>query len=83
MKAAFVVAPRRFKIMDIPLPTMSDSEMLVKVEACGVCTSDMPAYLDSYSEEGRKRRPFPRRLGHEPSGTLVEVGKTSMAKHQS
>jgi threonine dehydrogenase-like Zn-dependent dehydrogenase len=45
--------------------------MLVKIEACGVCSSDMPGYLDS----GAMRRPFPRRAGHEPAGTVVEVGK--------
>jgi threonine dehydrogenase-like Zn-dependent dehydrogenase len=75
MRAAFIVAPRKFEIRDIPMPTVSEEEMLVKVEACGVCTSDMPGYVDSLSEEMKKRRPFPRRAGHEPSGTVVEVGK--------
>jgi threonine dehydrogenase-like Zn-dependent dehydrogenase len=75
MKAAFVVAPRKFEIMDIEMPTITDDEMLVKVEACGVCTSDMTTYLDTYSEEMKKRVPMPRRIGHEPAGTVVEVGK--------
>ncbi len=75
MKAAFVVAPKKFEIRDIEMPTINENQMLVKIEACGVCTSDMPAYLDSYSEEARKRMPFPRRMGHEPAGTVVEVGK--------
>jgi L-iditol 2-dehydrogenase len=75
MRAAFIVAPRKFEIRDIPMPTVSEEEMLVKVEACGVCTSDMPGYVDSLSEEMKKRRPFPRRSGHEPSGTVVQVGK--------
>ena len=75
MKAAFIVAPRKFEIRDIEMPTISENEMLVKVEACGVCSSDMPGYLDSVGEEMRKRMPFPRRSGHEPSGTVVEVGK--------
>ncbi len=75
MKAAFVVAPRKFEIRDIPMPEVGDNDMLVRVEACGVCTSDMPAYLDSYSEDMKRRRPFPRRLGHEPSGTVVVVGR--------
>ena len=49
--------------------------MLVKIAACGVCSSDMPGYVDSVGEEMKKRMPFPRRAGHEPSGTVVEVGK--------
>lgn len=75
MRAAFIVAPRTFEIREIPTPTISDTEMLVKVEACGVCSSDMTAYKDSYSEAMKKVNPFPRRAGHEPAGTVVEVGK--------
>ncbi len=75
MKAAFIVAPRKIEIRDIEMPTITDDDMLVKIEACGVCTSDMAGYLDTHSEEVRKQRPFPRRVGHEPAGTVVEVGK--------
>jgi threonine dehydrogenase-like Zn-dependent dehydrogenase len=75
MKAAFIVATRKFEIRDVPMPKISNDEMLVKIAACGVCSSDMPGYLDSVGEEMKKRMPFPRRAGHEPSGTVVEVGK--------
>ena len=44
MRAAFIVAPRKFEIREIPTPTITDSEMLVKIEACGVCSSDMSGY---------------------------------------
>ncbi len=53
------------------MPQISDNEMLVKIEACGVCSSDMPPYLDT----SVMKMPFPRRAGHEPAGTVVEVGK--------
>ncbi len=75
MRAAFIVAPRKFEIRDIPMPQITEEQILVKIEACGVCTSDMPGYVDSLSEEMKKMRPFPRRVGHEPSGTVVGVGK--------
>ncbi|MBN1692230.1 MAG: alcohol dehydrogenase catalytic domain-containing protein [Dehalococcoidales bacterium] len=75
MKAAFIVAPRRFEIRDIPTPQITPDEMLVKIEACGVCSSDMPGYLDTQSEAMKKSNPFPRRTGHEPAGTVMEVGK--------
>jgi threonine dehydrogenase-like Zn-dependent dehydrogenase len=68
MKAAFIVAPRKLEIREVEMPKIGDDEMLVKIEACGVCSSDMPGYLE-------KRMPFPRRAGHEPAGTLVEVGR--------
>ena len=73
MKAAFIVAPRKFEIRDIPMPKITPDEMLVKIEACGVCSSDMPGYVDSQSEEMKKRNPFPRRAGHEPAGAVVEA----------
>ncbi len=75
MRAAFIVAPRQFEIREIPTPEITDSQMLVKIEACGVCSSDMSGYKDSWSEEMKQINPFPRRAGHEPGGTVVEVGR--------
>jgi threonine dehydrogenase-like Zn-dependent dehydrogenase len=75
MRAAFIVAPRRIEIREVPTPVISDSQMLVKIEACGVCSSDMSAYKDSWPEDMKRANPFPRRAGHEPAGTVVEVGK--------
>lgn len=71
MKAAFITAPRKIEIRDISMPEITENEMLVKIEACGVCSSDMPPYLDT----SVFKSPFPRRAGHEPAGTVVEVGK--------
>jgi threonine dehydrogenase-like Zn-dependent dehydrogenase len=71
VKAAFIVTPRKIEVRDIPMPEITDNEMLVKIEACGVCSSDMPPYLDT----SVFKTPFPRRAGHEPAGTVVEVGK--------
>ncbi len=71
MKAAFITAPRKFEIRDVPKPKIKANEMLVKINACGVCSSDMPLYLDT----GVIKPPFPRRAGHEPAGIVVEVGK--------
>jgi len=75
MKAAFIVAPRKIEIREIETPKITEDEMLVKIEASGVCSSEMPGYLNSGGKEMEKRMPFPRRMGHEPSGTVVEVGK--------
>ncbi len=75
MKAAFVVAPRTYEVREVPTPQITDSQMLVKIEACGVCSSDMTGYKDTWSDEMKQANPFPRRAGHEPAGTVVEVGK--------
>jgi len=70
MKAAFIVSPRHFEIRDIDMPVIGADEMLVKIDACGVCSSDMSGYLGTSA-----RKSYPRRLGHEPAGTVVEIGK--------
>ena len=71
MKAAFITGPRQFEIMEIDMPAIGDDEMLVKIDACGVCSSDMSGYLGT----GSARFPYPRRSGHEPAGTVAEIGK--------
>jgi len=68
------VAPRTFEIREVPTPQITPSQMLVRIEACGVCSSDMTAYKDTWSDEMKQANPFPRRAGHEPAGTVVEVG---------
>jgi D-arabinose 1-dehydrogenase-like Zn-dependent alcohol dehydrogenase len=75
MRAAFIVDTKKIEIREVPTPKYNDDEMLVRVEACGVCTSDMASFLNSYSDEMKKRMPMPRRVGHEPAGTVVEIGK--------
>ena len=75
MKAAFIVGPQQFEIREIAMPTIGDDEMLVKIDACGVCSSDMSGYLGTGSAAMQARNPYPRRAGHEPAGTVVEIGK--------
>ena len=44
-------------------------EVRVKVEACGICGTDARTFFN-----GDPKAPVPWVLGHEPVGTLVEVG---------
>jgi len=50
-----------------PVPTIGARDILVKIAACGVCSGDV---MDWYI-----RAKAPLVLGHEPSGTVVAVGK--------
>ncbi len=69
-KLAFLTAPKTFEFREFDIPeTVGDDEMLVKVEACGVCGTDGHEYL---------RDPFglcPVVLGHEGTGEIVKIGK--------
>ncbi len=50
----------------MPDPVPSADEHLIKVEAVGICGSDMHAYVGHDA-----RRPAPLILGHEAAGTIV------------
>jgi len=52
---------------DIPYPECGEGEMLVKVDGCAVCGSDMKAY-----KSGNPRMQPPITMGHEFAGTIVE-----------
>ena len=68
-KAAVLVAPGKFEIKEFPIPEISDDEMIIEVEGCGVCGTDGHEY---------KRDPFgicPTVLGHEGSGKIIKMGK--------
>lgn len=69
MRIAVLTGPESFEIAEEPVPAPQPDEVLVRVAACGVCASE----LDTWRGYGDGA--FPRFLGHEVSGTVVEVGR--------
>jgi 2-desacetyl-2-hydroxyethyl bacteriochlorophyllide A dehydrogenase len=70
MKIAVLTAPKNFQFQDEPLPALQPDEILVRVAACGVCTSELDMW------EGKvNSQMYPRYPGHEVSGVVAEVGK--------
>src|SRR5512132_631173 len=70
MKIAILTAPKEFQFQKEPLPELKPDEVLVKVAACGVCTSELDVW------EGKAgNQTYPRYPGHEVSGIVAEVGK--------
>ena len=57
-----------FSLERIPVPRPRAGEVLLKVEACGVCHSDL------HVARGQIAFPRPAVLGHEMSGTVVALG---------
>ncbi|MGJ8621483.1 MAG: alcohol dehydrogenase catalytic domain-containing protein [Yoonia sp.] len=51
---------------DMPDPVAAAGQSLIKIEASGICGSDMHAYLGH-----DERRPAPLILGHEAAGTVI------------
>jgi L-iditol 2-dehydrogenase len=71
MKAAVFHGPGDLRISDVPRPTISHNELLLKIAACAVCGSDVRTY-----RHGARNIDRPVVLGHELSGTIVEIGGT-------
>lgn len=77
MKAAKLVAPRQFEIIDCPVPTPSDQQVLIKVRSCGICSSEAPVFDGSVigtAGVSFRYTDFPADLGHEVVGTVEAVG---------
>ncbi len=66
MKIARYYSRQDVRLEEIPVPRIGPGELLVKVEACGICGSDL---MEWYVETKA-----PAVLGHEPAGVVVEVG---------
>lgn len=55
------------------IPKVADNEVLIKLEYVGICGSDLHYYETGRIGDYIVKPPFV--LGHEPGGTVVEVGK--------
>ncbi|KQC33531.1 alcohol dehydrogenase [Nonlabens sp. YIK11] len=79
MKAArFLEQGGDLQVVDMDKPTPRSNEILIKVEACGVCHSDV------FVKQGAMGNEFPRTPGHEVVGIIEELGDnvTSLKKGQ-
>lgn len=72
MRAAELIAPLTFRLIDMPIEDPGPGEVQVRIEAVGVCGSDLHAY--SEGSVGSMPNVYPMLLGHEPSGTIVKTG---------
>lgn len=77
MKAAIFHDPYKISVRsDVPRPQPGPDEVIVKVEACGICGSDMHLYrTNAHRGPSLLRETSSGEIpGHEYSGTIVEVG---------
>jgi len=69
-KAVVQTGPRALELREVALPErIGPEEGLLRVDACGICGSDYEQYAGVISG-----LPFPLIPGHEPVGTIVELG---------
>lgn len=66
MKAIFGRAIDDFELREVPIPEMEDTDVLVRVRACGLCGSELRIL--------REEKEF-QPLGHEIAGVVEKVGR--------
>ncbi|MEQ6353439.1 alcohol dehydrogenase catalytic domain-containing protein [Lysinibacillus sp. M3] len=78
MKALVKVGKGQIKVQDRQRPILEENEILIKVSHCGVCGSDLHA---AHHAKGYEFVPKEIILGHELSGTVIEVHPASSNEH--
>ncbi|MDG6995317.1 MAG: alcohol dehydrogenase catalytic domain-containing protein [Nitrososphaerota archaeon] len=72
MKAALVTAlGEPLSIGEVPTPKIGSDDVLIKVNFCGLCYSDVKVWTG----KTRYKPALPHILGHEIAGTVVDAGK--------
>ncbi len=64
MKAAVLEGKRKFVIEEVPEPVLEKDEVLIKVQYCGICGSDLHVFKEGAAVG----------FGHEFSGDIVGMG---------
>lgn len=67
MRAGIVTGLRTFELLDVPEPAPTEHGVVVEVQLCGVCGSDIHAYVDGWNYP-------PVLCGHEWIGKVVALG---------
>src|SRR5258708_32092449 len=70
-KAMVLVGAQRLEMEEFPLPGIGSEDALLRIEACGLCGSDVEQYDGALAAIGI---PFSTILGHEPVGTIEKIG---------
>jgi len=65
MLACFLEAPRKVAVKDVPIPKLAAGDILIRMEASGICGTDLEKIEGQLGPGGI--------LGHEVSGTIEKV----------
>jgi L-iditol 2-dehydrogenase len=68
MKAAVYTGNSQISVQDVPVPELGPGEILIRVETCGICHTDLKKIEYDLL-------PAPRIFGHETAGVVAAVGR--------
>jgi L-iditol 2-dehydrogenase len=77
MRSALLYGEKDIRTVDVAVPVAGEGELLVKVEACGICPGDVRAW----SRGTHPAKKLPANLGHEATGIVVEAGSDDGRRH--
>ena len=85
MMAVMCHGPRDYRYERVPTPSVTEEDVLVKIEACGICAGDVKSYAGAAMFwRGGVLPPWndaPCVAGHEFIGTVVALGGNAKAKY--
>src|ERR1700723_3264718 len=68
----FDAKPHSVELRDVPVPEIGESDVLLEVQAVGICGSDLHQFAGKHSWKVN----YPVVLGHEFSGTIAKAGRS-------
>ena len=74
-RAAVLAAPGRLELRQVELPRIGADDALLRVEACGICGTDLEQFRGAYTS-------FPAIPGHETVGLIAEIGDAARQRWQ-
>ena len=72
MRAQVIEKPGKMVLKQVPVPLISDDEILIKVKVCGICGTDGKIFSGEYAAEY-----LPMTSGHEFWGVVEKAGKNA------
>lgn len=79
-QSAVLEKPRKISIEEFPIPSVKKEGLLLRVEAVGICGSDVERYIGT-KFGGTFKTPFPIIMGHEVVGNIVDANKKHLKKY--
>ena len=84
MQAVVCHGPRDYRLETLAIPTRGDGEVLLRVEAVGICASDLKCYHGAAKFWGDENRPAWAETqavpGHEITGRVVELDDAARSR---
>lgn len=85
MRAVRCHGPEDYRLEEVPVPRPGPGEVVIKLDACGICASDVKCFIGAPLFWGDEHRPAyvqaPVTAGHELIGTVWALGEGAGEKY--